>query len=386
MKEILAVIPARGGSKGIPRKNIKLLAGKPLIAHTIEAAKNSICSRVVVSTDDKEIGEIALKYGAEVVWRPKEISGDLSSSEQALLHVLEKKKKKNYSPDLLVFLQCTAPLTTSEDINKTIEVLQDENADSAFAAVDFHYFLWKKNKEGVIGINHDKMKRLMRQEKEPQYKEAGAVYVMDTKGFLKHKHRFFGKTVMYKMPLERNLEIDEPVDFKIAEMFINENKSTFSHSIKLILFDVDGVFTDGSVYLDENGKENLRFSRIDGKGIELLRNSGYKIGIISAEDSSIVKKRMEKLKIKEIHLGIKDKLSLYKNLKSKYSLSDKEIAFCGDDVQDIPVLQKVGLGFCPLNAQEDVKKICHYRSSFKGGEGFVRDVANFLIKNDKNKR
>ena len=154
--------------------------------------------------------------------------------------------------------------------------------------------------------------------------------------------------------------------------------------IKMILFDVDGVFTDGSVYLTEKGEEMLKFSRVDGKGIELLRKKGYLLGIISSEESEIVRKRMDKLKIKEVYLGIKNKLKIYNELKSKYNLKDEEVCYCGDDIQDIVILKKVGLACCPDNAQEEVKKVCGYISNKKGGNEFVRQLANLIL--DKNVR
>ncbi len=150
--------------------------------------------------------------------------------------------------------------------------------------------------------------------------------------------------------------------------------------IKMAIFDIDGVFTDGSVYLDMNGNEMMKFSRIDGKGIELLNQLGIIIAVISSEKSEIYQKRMRKLKISEIHLGIKDKLTIFNNLISKYSLSEKEICYCGDDIQDIPVLKKVGFSCCPKNAQNDVKDVCDYISTIKGGNGFVREICNLIIK------
>jgi len=117
----LAIIPARGGSKGIPRKNIRPLAGKPLIAYSIEAALQAeSVNRVVVSTDDSDIVKVSKQYGAEIVWRPDEISGDKVSSELALLHVLDQlNKSENYIPDFIVFIQCTSPLMLSKDIDGT---------------------------------------------------------------------------------------------------------------------------------------------------------------------------------------------------------------------------------------------------------------------------
>jgi CMP-N-acetylneuraminic acid synthetase len=217
---VVAVIPARGGSKGIPKKNVKLLAGKPLIAYSIEAAKAaSTVHRVIVSTDDPVIGQVSLEWGAEVVWRPADISGDIASSEAALLHVLDSiRTGEGVLPDLLVFLQCTSPFTAAEDIDGTVNALISQGAQTAVAMTPFHYFVWEQEPDGnIVGVNHDKSIRLLRQQRPPQYLETGAVYAMEICGFLERKHRFFGKTAMHVIPPERVLEIDEPEDFAIAE-------------------------------------------------------------------------------------------------------------------------------------------------------------------------
>ncbi len=226
---IIAVIPARGGSKGILGKNIKPVGGHPLILHSINAALIAeTIDRVIVSTDDNEIEEIAKSGGAEVILRPPEISGDLALSESALLHVLEVlKNDEEYQPDLLVFLQCTSPLTLPEDIDGTVQALIQAEADTAFAAAPFHYFLWSRDPNGIVeGINHEKSSRAMRQQRDGQFIEAGAVYVMRVDGFLENKYRFFGKTVMYEIPEERCFEIDEPVDLLIAEQMIQKIRNS----------------------------------------------------------------------------------------------------------------------------------------------------------------
>jgi CMP-N-acetylneuraminic acid synthetase len=218
--KVLAIIPARGKSKGIPQKNLQLVAGHPLVAWSIKAAKNSTyINRIVVSTDDQSIAETALYYGAEVVERPDEISGDEASSESALLHVLETlHEREKYRPDLTVFLQCTSPLTISEDIDNCVASLLTKNSDTAVTVTDFHYFLWRQTPDGnAEGINHNKNIRERRQDREPQYLETGAVYVMKTEGFLQNKHRFFGKTTLSLMPPSRVLEIDHPSDLRIAD-------------------------------------------------------------------------------------------------------------------------------------------------------------------------
>lgn len=223
--EVLAIIPARGGSKGIPKKNITLLAGKPLIAHTIRIAqKSKKVNRIIVSTDDAEIAKVSKRYGAEVINRPVKLSGDTASSEAALIHCLDYlERKEKYLPDILVFLQCTSPLTLTEDIDGAIKKLIIEDADTCFAAAPFHYFLWKINSKGnPTGINHDQKVRNIRQKLEKQYIETGSVYVMRANKFKNKKHRFFGKSVLYEIPYERCWEIDEPMDLEIAEVLMKK--------------------------------------------------------------------------------------------------------------------------------------------------------------------
>lgn len=227
--ETLCIIPARGGSKGIPRKNVRPLAGKPLLAHAIEKAQASrYISRVVVSTDDAEIADVARRWGADVVMRPAELATDTASSESALLHALDVlAESEGYQPEILVFIQCTAPLMTVEDVDGTVAALLDKQADSALAVAPFYHFVWREDEQGEAqAINHDKRVRPMRQQREPQFWEPGAVYALRVDGFRNAQFRFFGKTVMYVMPAEHANEIDEPLDFEMAEMILRAREET----------------------------------------------------------------------------------------------------------------------------------------------------------------
>ena len=377
--KIIAIIPARGGSKGIPRKNIKSLCGKPLIAWTIIQAKNSkYISEVYVSTDDKEIADASKNYDCKVIIRPKNISGDSASTESALLHASE---YLEYDYDLMVLLQCTSPLRTTQQIDDAIKLLIDEKSDSLLSGYINDRFFWKDKKS----INYDYKKRPRRQDKEWEFVENGSIYIFKKKVLQEQKNRLGGKISQFVMPKWMSFEIDEPFDFELVEYlmknkYLKKDLKNKIKNIKMVLFDVDGVFTDGSVYTDKKGNETLRFSRIDGKGIELLRKKNIRLGVISAEKSAIVKKRMEKLKIKEIHLGVKNKIKKYEKIKDKYRLKDKEICFCGDDIQDLSILKKTGLSACPKNAQLKVKEICNYVSEKKGGKGFVREICNLIDK------
>ncbi len=385
--QVLSIIPARGGSKIIPRKNIRLLAGEPLIAHTIKSAqKSKYITRIIVSTDDPEIARISKDYGSEVIWRPAEISGDSASSESALLHALEYlKMTENYYPDLVVFLQCTSPLTTAEDIDGTIQTLLEKKADSAFTVTPFHYFLWEHAENGeAIGINHNKSIRPMRQQKEPQYLETGAVYVMLTEGFLKAKHRFFGKTVMHVTPSERCWEIDEPVDFPIAEVLIKKQNqvsdiAALPNPISGIVLDFDGVFTDNKVIVYEDGSEAVICDRSDGLGLSQIKNLNVPLLVLSTEKNSVVTKRCEKLGI-SCKQSVSDKISGLNKWLQENRLNSANVIYVGNDVNDLFCLRFVGCGVAVGDADPEVKASAKIILSAKGGNGAIRELCNLITR------
>ena len=182
----LAVIPARGGSKGIARKNLCCVSGKPLIAHAVEnALAAKLVDRVIVSTDDEQIASVARACGADIVDRPQNISGDQATSESVVLHALDTLlEETGQDPEITLLIQCTSPLMKSEDIDGAIFQINEHGADSSFTAVKFHHFLWRQDDaHGMTGINHDESIRQRRQDISPEYLETGAVYAMRTSGF-----------------------------------------------------------------------------------------------------------------------------------------------------------------------------------------------------------
>jgi YrbI family 3-deoxy-D-manno-octulosonate 8-phosphate phosphatase len=385
-KKILAIIPARGGSKGIPRKNIQPLAGKPLLAYSIESAQQTpSITRVVVSTDDPEIAAVARQYGAEVIWRPVEISGDTASSESALLHALDYlKQTEDYEPDLVAFLQCTSPLTLPEDIEGTIQVLLDENADSALAVTPFHYFLWQRDEQGdAIGINHDKGFRPLRQEREPQFLETGAVYVMRTLGFRAARHRFFGKTAMYVMLPERCLEIDESVDLLVAEVLLRaqgqkQKLHALPNPVAALVLDFDGVFTDNRVVVFQDGQEAVVCDRGDGWGLAQLKNRGLPILVLSAEENPVVQARCDKLGL-ACKQGVQDKLTVLLDWLREKGVDPSQAVYVGNDVNDLACLQAVGCGVVVGDAHPQAQAAACVILSKPGGQGAVREIADLIV-------
>jgi N-acylneuraminate cytidylyltransferase len=380
--QTLAIIPARGGSKGIPRKNVLPLGGKPLLAHTIHAARAaSRVTRVLVSTDDDEIAEVALRYGAEVVRRPPELAGDTASSEAALLHALDALLEgEGYAPDLLVFLQCTSPLTAPEDIDGTVAALIDAQADSALAVTAFHYFLWSQDGDEARGVNHDKRVRLMRQQREPEYLETGAVYVMRTAGFRAARHRFFGKTVLFDTPVERRLEIDEPEDFRIAEERIarlSRAHTGLPPRVSALVMDFDGVLTDDRVFVREDGAETVACSRRDGMGIERLRAAGLPMLVISKETNPVVAARCRKLKL-PYHHGIEGKRAVLEGWLGENGIAAAETIYVGNDVNDLDCMGLVGCAVAPRDAHPRALAAAALVLDADGGRGAIRLLADML--------
>ena len=221
MPEALAIIPARGRSKGIPRKNLQEVGGIPLVQRTIEAAQQShYIKRIVVSTDDPEIENLAKQCEAIVIKRPNDLSTDTASSESALLHAISALSIDGFLEEIVVFLQCTSPFTTGEDIDKVIKALESKETNSAFAATPWHGFLWNSNGSGV---NHNPLEpRKRRQELETCYLETGSIYAIRAHEFLRQKTRFCHPIRPIAIG-HHPIEIDTPDDLILSRAIHNSN-------------------------------------------------------------------------------------------------------------------------------------------------------------------
>jgi len=219
-KKILAVIPARGGSKGVPKKNIKPAGGKPLVAWMIEAAKKSgYIDRLILSSDDDEIIKAAQKYGCEVPFvRPAELAQDKSSASDVILHALNKIPGYDY----VMLLQPTSPLTISADIDGCIELCISSNAKSVVSVTEPEkspYWMFNMGIENKLSsLLGEKYLNKRRQDLPCVYMPTGAIYIAELEWFLKNKSFYSESTAGYEIPIERYLDIDTEFDFKMFEM------------------------------------------------------------------------------------------------------------------------------------------------------------------------
>ena len=227
-KKILCIIPARSGSKGIPEKNIKPLCGKPLIAYSIEQAlQTDLIDRTIVSTDDEKIAKISRSFGADTPFiRPAQLATDEASTLDVLLHTIEWcKKNENLCFDIILLLHANAPLRDIVDIRKCIEILVDQNADNVFSvspASNNPYFNMVEVKEnGQVTLSKEGNVST-RQSAPPVYNMNSSIYAWWNDILVDKKSIFLPKTQIHIMPRERSIDIDEPIDFRIAEMIIKD--------------------------------------------------------------------------------------------------------------------------------------------------------------------
>lgn len=215
---ILSIIPARGGSTGIPMKNLRKLNGKPLLFYSIKSSLNSrFITRTIVSTDNLKIAKYALSQKAEVIKRPKKLANNKAPIEPTMKHVLAiLERKERYRPDLIVLLHNTSPLRTSKHIDEAISQFIQKKYDSMLSGYRSHQFLWKKRGDLVCPINYDPAKRPNRQQIKTEFIENGAIYITTYKNFIKTFVRISGKTGMYVMPEELSVDINNESDLILA--------------------------------------------------------------------------------------------------------------------------------------------------------------------------
>ena len=378
----VAFIPVRGGSKSIPLKNIKDIAGHPLVYWTTVAANDcQEIDMVYVATDSEAIKKTVEGFKlpkVRVIPRSDESASDTASTESAMLEFATE-----YDFEDIVLIQATSPLLTADDLSRGIGLYQMEGTDSVLSVVRQKRFVWENENGFAKPQNYDFNSRPRRQEFDGFLVENGAFYITSKNALLSTGCRLYGNVKACEMCEESYFEIDEPSDFMIIEDILRnrESKKTMDESvnIRMLLTDCDGVLTDGGMYYSENGDELKKFNTKDGFGLRVLKENGIITGIITGETRELNRRRADKMGVDELISGSRNKLEDIDRLCEKYGITRQQVAYIGDDLNDLEAINSVGLGCCTADAMSELKKKASYVTKCRGGEGAVREVADMII-------
>jgi YrbI family 3-deoxy-D-manno-octulosonate 8-phosphate phosphatase len=391
-QQIIAIILARGGSKGIPGKNIMDFCGKPLLAWSILQAKNSqYINQVYVSSDDALILDVATQFGAIIIRRPEYLASDTASSEQALLHALNTiAESTNSTPDLVVFLQATSPLRTSDDIDRAILKICETEADSLFSmAILDDYCIWAENEFGPKGLSFDPANRGRRQDRQKLYLENGSIYIFRPNILKTNYNRLGGKIAMFEMPFWKSYEIDKMEDVELCTYYFqlkllpywsthDSLKKISVADLSLIVYDFDGVMTDNRVIVLQDGTEAIVANRADGLGISRISSFGIPQLILTTETNPVVQARASKLKLQVIG-GCKDKVNSLREYCDRNGYDLQGVVFVGNDINDLEAMKIVGYPVAPDDAHPEVKAVARLITQAKGGAGVIKELSERIV-------
>ncbi|MBV6391681.1 MAG: 3-deoxy-manno-octulosonate cytidylyltransferase [Anaerolineales bacterium] len=403
MKNILALIPARGGSKGIPRKNIRSFAGYPLIAWSIAAAKQAqLVTRVIVSTDDEEIAAVAREWGAETPFlRPAELAQDKTTDLPVFEHALKwLEETEGYRPEIVIQLRPTSPIRPKTMVDDAIRILQTHaDADCArgvVPAAQNPFKMWRFHGEEkpleqlleVPGIPEPY--NAPRQILPPVYWQTGHVDAIRAATILEKKS-LTGDTI-YPLTIDPKftVDIDTPADWAKYEAVIygglevvspGKPRKQMPENVKLILCDFDGVVTDNFVLTDENGKETVSASRSDSMHIKTLREKGVETMILSSEPNPVVLARAKKMGVEAIHgIGMQNKGKVMREVLERKKVRAEDVIYLGNDLNDLPCFEIAGWSVAVADAYPEVIRAADYVLTRRGGRGAIRELCEMVLK------
>jgi YrbI family 3-deoxy-D-manno-octulosonate 8-phosphate phosphatase len=430
--EVLAIIPARGGSKSVPRKNIKLLGGVPLISYSIAAGQQArSVTRVIVSTDDEEIVRVAEYYKAEVPFlRPPELAQDHTTDLPVFQHALQwLEKYEGYQPDIVVQLRPTSPFRPPHCVDEAVRLmLENSLVDSVRAVVPSEqnpYKMWRIANDGLmqplLPCDLPEPYNEPRQKLPPTYWQTGHLDAMRSETLLQ-KNSMTGATIApLVLDPSYTVDIDTPLDWERAEWMLTRGSLNIirpadfapayrtseapvlnrdspqlpwtqlwahpwdSHEakqllaqVRLLVLDFDGVLTDNHVLVRQDGSESVWCNRADGWGLARLRDRGLEIIVLSTETNPCVTARVQKLGLTCVQ-GCAAKLEKLQQLAQQRGLEAREIAYVGNDHNDLECLQWAGLPIAVADAEPAVLAAARLITNRSGGHGAVREVTDALL-------
>ena len=400
--EILALIPARGKSKSIPKKNIREFAGHPLVAYSITAALQSkLVTRVIVSTDSEEIAAVARTHGAGTPFmRPAELAQDDTMDFPVFAHALRwLADNEGYHPDLVVQLRATSPIYPRDLIDDAIStLLAHPHADSVRGVVPSSqnpYKMWKVAEDGRLLplLKVDGIKEAFnspRQSLPDTFWQTGHIDVIRTSTILE-QGSLSGSSIypVYIHP-DFSVDIDTVQDWRRAEQMVTEGRldmvfpgshsRAFPEDIRLLVLDFDGVMTDDRVYVNAEGAEMVAASRSDGFGLERLRMlTDIEVVVMSKETNPVVAARCRKLNL-PVFQSVENKKEALTRLIQEKGIASAQVMFVGNDLNDVPCFPEVGYAAAPADANPVALRAADLILEKKGGKGAVREVCEILIK------
>jgi YrbI family 3-deoxy-D-manno-octulosonate 8-phosphate phosphatase len=403
MNKVLAIIPARGGSKGIPRKNIRNFSGYPLIAWSIAAAKQSeLVTRVIVSTDDEEIAAVARELGAETPFlRPTEFAQDQSTDLPLFEHALKwLADNEGYKPDVIVQLRPTSPIRPKGLVDAAVRtLLEHADADSVRGVVPAGqnpHKMWRldagedspmRNLLAVDGI--EEPYNAPRQILPPIFWQTGHIDAIRPATILSGS--MSGKTI-YPLVIDPNftVDLDNLRDWARAEWLVafgglemvwpGRAKRPMPQKIDLLVLDFDGVLTDNRVWVSEDGYEMVAANRGDSLIMSKLMRAGTDVVILSSEVNPVVAARARKMQVEAIHgVGLEDKAAVLQNLLKERKIDPTCVVYVGNDINDLPCFDEVGWAVAVADAQPEVLRAADFVTSKTGGHGAVREVCDLIL-------
>jgi N-acylneuraminate cytidylyltransferase len=381
-RRVVAFIPVRAGSKSIPDKNIRPLSGKPLFRWCTESALECPgIDTVFVASDGEHIQNAARQVKnpkLSVIGRGAETATDEASTESALLEFAEENVF-----DVVMLIQATSPLLTAADLTEALKVYDGGRFDSLLSVVRQHRFRWRVTDAGAVTPqNYDPAERPRRQDWSGELVENGAFYITTRGALLESQCRLSGKVGHYEMAAETACEIDEPGDWLHLETLLRGRRARAAidyQKLRVVIVDVDGVLTDAGMYYSPEGDALKKFNTRDGMGLRLLKDAGVRVVIMTGEDSPIVSRRAEKLGIDDVLLGVADKRSALEAFLTQHALTGDEVAYIGDDVNDVEAMRLAALVGCPSDACDAVRQIAQVVCERAGGAGCAREFAEHIL-------
>ena len=404
MTDILAIIPARGGSKGIPRKNIRNFSSYPLISWSIAAGlKSSLVTRVIVSTDDEEIASVARTWGAETPFlRPSEFAQDQTTDLPVFEHALQwLAENENYHPDVVVQLRPTSPIRPQTCVDDAIKILlQHPDADSVRGVVPSGqnpHKMWRLDGENkpmrnlipVDGI--EEPYNAPRQILPPVFWQTGHIDAIRPSAI--QSGSMSGRNI-YPLLIDPKftVDLDNLNDWMRAEWLVafggldmvtpGAARRPMPAQVDLLVLDFDGVVTDNRVWVDEEGHEMVAANRSDSLIMGKLRASGTQVLILSSEVNPVVKARARKMQVEAIHgVGLDDKADVLRKLLAERNINPQRVAYVGNDSNDLTCFKMAGWAVAVSDAQPEVLRAADYVTQNAGGHGAVREICDLILKN-----